>query len=309
MKIIKIILVLALLQWCTVSCYKEDVLTPTEETENVYNKHTLPQGNHDYDTEIVALFQKYNTLFLYKYVPHDLYYNKSEWLGGIYDSKCDSIIRTGLFDVPADESYVGDLLVLLKDIWLRYYPDSFLKNNLPGRVFMLDSLFWIPAYCKGLKGHPQDYLWNNHLAYAGGDYIAVTWGGERIEHITPDEWYKLKSAINSVFLAKSASMGGNKPTDAFLAVSDYSVSVPWWEDGYKYGFIKPTSDKQEDWNTFIEAIVSNTYDILTSSGENGFLHPDKDINGLIRQKYDIIIEYFLAVHEVDLQAIGNAVYN
>src|SRR5687767_1853430 len=99
------------------ACKKEEKLSPTEEKENVYGDHTLPQGNHAYDADILQLFQKYNTLFLYKYVHHDLYYSQgyySGYTGGTYDPVKDSVTRVGYFDVPANEAWIGQQLNLLK---------------------------------------------------------------------------------------------------------------------------------------------------------------------------------------------------
>ena len=60
----------------------------------------------------------------------------------------------------------------------------------------------------------------------------------------------------------------------------------------------------QDWDAFMETIVSNTYTTLTSSG--GVLHPGIDTKGVIRKKYDVMIAYFKNAFGVDLQAIGNA---
>ena len=52
------------------------------------------------------------------------------------------------------------------------------------------------------------------------------------------------------------------------------------------------------------AIVSNSYATLTSPGN--ILDPAVDVNGLIRQRYDMMIAYFKTLFGVDLQAIGDA---
>lgn len=55
-------------------CYKEGALHASMENEKVYSEYDLPQGDHDYDKDILEMFKKYNTLFLYKYNPKDIYY-------------------------------------------------------------------------------------------------------------------------------------------------------------------------------------------------------------------------------------------
>ena len=132
MKLLKQILILSLITWGFMACDRESALTPSGP-ENVYGDPTLPQGNHDYDNTIMDWFKKYNTLFLYKYVPHDLYYGGNSYLGGTYDPVKDTTAAgtnaqnyTGYFDVPADEDYVGFQLKLLNDTWLKFYSDEFL---------------------------------------------------------------------------------------------------------------------------------------------------------------------------------------
>jgi hypothetical protein len=104
-------------------CRKEAKLTPTTDPEDVYSGHTLPQGNHPYDADIKQMFDKYQTLFLYKYVHHDLYYNVTNDIGGTYDTVSNTTTKAGYFDVPADQAYIGILLDTLKSLWLNYYPD------------------------------------------------------------------------------------------------------------------------------------------------------------------------------------------
>jgi len=62
--------------------------------------------------------------------------------------------------------------------------------------------------------------------------------------------------------------------------------------------------REKDWDKIIEAIVSNSYDVLTSSGN--ILSPDTDTKGVYKKKYDVVINYFKTTFGVDLQAIGNA---
>ena len=66
---------------------------------------------------------------------------------------------------------------------------------------------------------------------------------------------------------------------------------------------------------YVEAIVSNTYEDLiaeypaTNYTNKGILNPVKDVNGLIRQRYDILIKHMKDTYGIDLQAIGNALAN
>jgi len=300
MKIVVNILTVLLWSWCISGCSKEEKLTPSEAKENVYGNHTLPQGNHPYDTEILGLFNKYSTMFLYKYVPNDLYYNINTWQGGAYNAAIDSTTRGGYFDVPANEAYVGVQLNLLKDIWLKYYPDSLLKGGMPQKVYLLDSFYF--AYPG--KGKPSGAgNWPSFYdLFEGGDYILVAWGGSRINTITPAEKYAVKGPLNAFFLSIAYKRGMIKRSPAFTGLTNYAVIT--YTNYRDYGIIdyyRSTADK--DWIAFMETIVSNSYTQLTSPG--GVLHSSYDTKGLIRKKYDVMIAWFKSAFGVDLQAIGN----
>ena len=280
-------------------CKKEAKLTPSEKPEGVYNSHTLPQGNHPYDADIQQLYDKYGTMFLYKYVYNDLYFNISFLNGGTYDTATNKTTIGGYFDVPADQAYIGAQLDTLKAIWLNYYPDSLLKKGLPQKVFLVDSFYF--AYPG--PGRPLDNWPEFYEAYMGGDYILATFGGARIQSISPDEKYTLKGELNTFFLTFAHANGAVKRRPDFTALTDYSAIT--YLNYYSLGIIDYyNSTPEKDWDAYMKAIVSNSYATLTSPGN--ILDPSVDTTGLIRKKYDIVIAYFMSAFGVDLQAIGNA---
>lgn len=290
--------VLLLLFVLTAGCKKEAALTATPEKESVYGDHTLPQGNHAYDTDILQLFQKYNTLFLYKYVPKDLYYQVKDYTGGKYDAVKDSTFY-GYFDVPAGENYVGQQLSMLKDIWLKFYPDAALKAMLPKKVFLLDSFFY--AYTG--KGKPVDNWPTLYDTYQGEDFFAVTWGGSRITSMSAAERYALKSTLNILFLTAARQKQIIVRSQDFTLLSNYAAVTR--TNYYELGLISYYSRTPDtDWDAFVTMIVSNSYADLTAPG--GYLSPDFDTRGLIKKKYDVMIAWFKTNWGVDLQAIGNA---
>lgn len=305
MKQIKIFIAIVCIYCLALSCKREDTLTPTGP-ENVYGDATLPQGNHEYDARILELFQKYNTLFLYKYVPHDLYYNVTRWIGGVYDPVNDTTYqvngnmdRNGYFDVPANEQYIGQQLDLLNEVWLQFYPDAYLKQCLPKKVFLLDSLYW----SRSKKGRPTV---NYCPVYEGGDFVAVTWGGERITRITPEEKRLFADTVNTIFLSVAVKRGGADTPPAFSVVSNYQ-SPDIIQNYRALGIIEPNvRDAQADWFSFLKTIVTTPYSrLIASNGPGNVLHPSVDVNGLIRKKYDIAIAFFNEKHHFDLQEIGN----
>jgi hypothetical protein len=309
MKFLKIeLIILALISWSFVACDREAELTPTG-LENVYGDPTLPQGNHDYDQRIVNMFEKYNTLFLYEYLPHDLYFSGTRWTGGTYDPVLDTTYQhngnqdfMGYFDVPADQRYIGKQLDLLHEVWLDFYPEKYLEQCLPKKVFLLDSLYWSRAK----KGRPNV---NYTPVYTGGDFMAVTWGREAILQITPAEKTAFRDALNAAFLSVAVTRKGAIMPESFKVVSTYT-GVNIRQDYNKLGLIDPSvTDAPKDWLSFMATIVSIPYSQLISPvGPGNYLHESFDENGLVRKKYDIVINYFLTEQNVDLQRIGNTVF-
>ena len=296
--IVNIVTALLLIACFVTGCRKEEKLTASPDRENVYGDHTLPQGNHAYDADIVQLFQKYNTMFLYRYVPNDLYFNINTYLGGTYDPVKDSTTKYGYFDVPAKEAYIGMQLELIKNIWLKYYSDALLKQGMPQKVYLLDSLYI--AYSG--PGKPVDNWPSFYDFFKGGDYFAISYGGPYLATITPEEKYSLKGKLNAAFLALAHARGAIKASASFAALTDYSALT--WNNYYPFGALyywQMNADK--DLDLYMEAIVSNSYAMLTAPG--GILHPGVDTKGLIRKKYDLVIAYFKTAFGIDLQAIGN----
>ena len=80
-----------------------------------------------------------------------------------------------------------------------------------------------------------------------------------------------------------------------------------WSNQYEQGVLyidQFGNTPEKDWDSYVTAMVSNSYDVLTSPGN--ILDPDVDTRGAIKKRYDIVIDYFKTTFGVDLQAIGNA---
>lgn len=280
-------------------CKKEGALEASTDRESIYSEYDLPQGNHPYDNDIKDLFNRYNTLFLYKYKPNDIFYNTDQYLGGSYSSE-ENITKNGLFDVKSDEAWVGQQIDLLKVLWLNYYKDDFLKR-LPLKVFMVDSLY----SAKDGTGRPETLINNNFLARKGIDHLLVTYGSSRIATMTKKEKYEYKKALHRTFLDNV-----NLPvTNEFALVSNYTIfsNVNNKQYMHFYGFINWENSKtpQDDWKVFMDAIIDQPYSVWISDGPLGFLHPTKDTQKRILQKYNLIIEHFKDKYQIDLQKISN----
>ena len=96
---------------------------------------------------------------------------------------------------------------------------------------------------------------------------------------------------------------------AFFEVSNYNQLTS--TNAYEQGCLFYNTSKDTDALFFITAIISTPYANLmaedtTPNSYNGILNPKKDKNGLIRKKYDLLVNCLKENYNIDLQAIGNA---
>ncbi|MDR2414004.1 MAG: putative zinc-binding metallopeptidase [Odoribacteraceae bacterium] len=298
---------LLLLALCHVACEREEELTPRTGPENVYGDYTLPQGDHDYDAYILEFFKKYNTLMLYKYEPRDIYWNvtNNAFIPVVYDS-IGGVAVAGHVDTPADEAYIGDQINMIREKFLAHYPDPFLLEMLPKKIFLLRSFVE-----RAKTGAETD-----KAPAAGVDYLLFQWGGEEIRSITPARVNEFKSKASEVFLRKLVSSGKLQRDPLFLSITDYTTPGSGNAARLANGFITPSAiTESADWDAYVYAIVYTPRDTLVAPrgtlpitdfvNRRGLLTPEYDASGKIRAKYAAITTYFKESFGVDLQAIGN----
>lgn len=75
--------------------------------------------------------------------------------------------------------------------------------------------------------------------------------------------------------------------------------------------------ESNDWKTFLLMMVLSTEEFLTrvpeynnnwdstSKNWDGILNPVKDVNGLLKKRYDMVRNYFIENYNMDLQKVGN----
>ena len=73
-----------------------------------------------------------------------------------------------------------------------------------------------------------------------------------------------------------------------------------------------------DWQSFLLMMVCCSEEFLTRTPEyssdwdytmanwDGLLNPVKDVNGLLKKRYDLVRNYFIENYNMDLQKVGNA---
>lgn len=79
---------------------------------------------------------------------------------------------------------------------------------------------------------------------------------------------------------------------------------------YSRGFVYRGTKLENDAEYYIQAIISTTYEDLTAEVPandytfKGILNSTKDVNGLIRYRYDILVNHLKTAYGIDLQATG-----
>lgn len=295
MKYRLIFVVLSLILW--MGCYEEEPLTPTEGLEYRY---TVPQGDHDYDVKIVDWYEKNGFYILYKFDPKDIYFNVSYWTGMLYDSLRGEWEGGKIASGVAEEEYVMQQLQLVEDVFLNFYSDTVLNTWIPMKLLLCSDLE------KDKK--PIDVV-------GGLDFIAVRYGSQEIEELLADDAkiIKFKNNLHELFIQRVIDQKKLVAPKEFEELSEYGRKVEE-KTMYSKGFIERSNIELQvsfDFRNFIRAIFSYSYEELTADTEEkdytmiGILNPKKDVNGLIRKKYDVVVNYFRDSLHMDLQAIGN----
>lgn len=295
-------------------CKKEaEVLTPSETPEKTW---VLPQGDHPFDQRIQNYYDRFGSFLLYKFTDQDVYWSISTDVQNY---------RT----IPADEAYVSQQLDLLDKTFFSNYQDSTLRKYLPIKVFLCSSVrvgTTVPQVNAFLMGTNESNTVTG-IAMGGYQSFAVNWGRKAVLSInTPkDSTLIFKNDVNFSFLKMGNITGKMGKSEAFLSSSDYTTTLPATPtvptagtpvvERYKRGFIGPGTTiptPNVDWYAYLRAITSTPYaDLINSTTPitdatyNGILNGLKDPNGLIKKKYNLMVDFYKQQYNIDLQAIGN----
>ena len=283
-----------------VSCYDEGELKPSEAPELIYGKYTLPQGTHDYDDDIVAFYKQYNSLILYKFTSKDFGWFPTGNFA--WDAAVDTVERTGgvpKYDAQvADELYVGEQLQLLQDKLFDYLPDT-LMHLLPQKLLLCSVLDAVPV---GLGYNPKPEERQALNVYSGFYHLAINWGNAKILTMTPEERNQFKMDVCVAYM--DAVVGSLEKPEEFFMVSHYTEEID--EDQiYANGFLdyEHRLKLDEDWFDYLKLAIENSQESLEAEG--GMLHASVDVNGKIRKKYTIMVNFLKSKYNFDIQAIGD----
>lgn len=286
------------------SCNEEDKVIVSDIPELIYGKYTLPQGDHEFDDEIVKFYADYHSLLLYKFSKKDFEWNVT---GSILWNPVSDTTGGGYEYEVADEMYVGAQLDLLHNKCFNYFPKEWLKALLPQRILLCSKLNRVGENLSHYPTEADKYFQHGVQGYC---HFAVNWGNADILSMTAEDRNTFKIEMCKLFLRYIFPSTGNgedrlKRPKLFETISSYTDD---YESGnYTNGILDPNhrTSVREDWFDYLIMVISTPYSELISEG--GMLSPAVDIEGKIRKKYDILVNYFLEEHGFDIQQIGNDV--
>ena len=276
------------------SCSKDVALGPNVEFERDY---VLPQGGDaESDERIVELYEKYGSYFLYDFTVADLNWNQ--------------VANSTLYKLALGEpKYAIDMLDLLDEVWLKFYPEEFLKKNLPYRVFMADTVYSVLSW----TDRPEICV------RTGDNSLAFGYMNKDIKNKTAAEKLELKNTVQSLFFDLLQVRKVISIPEEFYKISDYSTaaSADIESDNYarKRGFVANPLYGGYEWCTYVNW---QTKTLLQSDDLTHFLASilrrtseqwASDLTyPLVKQKYDILVTHFKKEYNIDLVKIGNATY-
>ena len=291
-----------------VSCNDEDDLVISEKQESRFD---LPQGNHDFDDQIVEWYNKYGTYVLYKFSNPDINYK---------------FTSNALYDVreEADEEGIRAAVQFLKEDFFDLYTDEVKKNLFPSKILMAGMLYtqdnYVPLWdtiSDGGTDFQRGYM------VRGVDHITLPHVDKDFAQRIKDPQYRkrLKLAMNRTFIqflmnpqddviAKIDHENIINTFGSYSLVSEqassegvtnpYSSDNKWYQekDLYQLGFLEygiywyfwepyywSAPDKEDDFYSFIEFILAQTKDEL-------YANPLYTNYPQIKKKCDYLLEAF-----------------
>ena len=261
--------------------------------------YVLPQGGDAMaDQRILKLYETYGSYFLYEFSEKDFNWTQ------ISNSLGDDVFR---FD-PIEPGKVKNLLDLLQLTWFDFYDQEFLAKTMPIRIFLAET---VQLQVSEFDWGTWDYIlsWKDIYARYLDNQIAISNVDKNITEMSAEEKREYKSNLQSVFLESLVASATIVAPDEFIAISDYSNNVDDTEEARNAGFVlNPTMDyewsvdgnmtESNDLNAYLASLVFRT----TEEWKEDIQYP------LVKQKYDILVNWLKTGYGIDIVKIGNAIY-
>ena len=289
------------------SCRKDD--NPPVVSEKSDARYNLPQGNAAFDQTILDFYKKYDTYILYKFSTVDFNYQFSYNLAsppvGPLSAVEGPVVMRG-----ADAIAMAACLDFMEQYWFGFYPDAFKKRYLPQKI-LLAGLTYKTRMNATTKIYDTPRVNPITVPIEGADHLTLPKIDTAFLTLPLADKLLLKAQLNKTFLKQlmypSVSTMPSKimaPED-FFKISDYLVTGLTATTRYKSGFLINNGTKPptpfNDLSSFLDTICGKSKAQLDAYA----LNPVNDQLGLVKRKYELLINFFKNNYNVDLQAIGN----
>lgn len=308
------ILLFGMLTFVLLGCQTEEELDPS----GIETGYMVPQGDHDYDSVIVDYFDRFGSNLLYEFTDKDAYWTPQGWDNGS-EGYYDSGGALGFLVTPAESDYIMKQLNLLEATWFQFYSNEFMQKFLPFKILLCSEVdvmdFDYSSWPYQVKGFPVG-------GYFHYDQISVSYASETIDAMTKSDSLTYGITLHRLLMTSMLSRGVAEPTAEFASSVDYSKVSSLYTNSeiWAAGSFQPYyyASAEYDWKYYLLMMVSYSEEYLTrdpgatseydwtETAWEGIFYPSKDVNGLLKARYDMVRNYYINNYGTDLQEIGNA---
>nr|WP_320023112.1 putative zinc-binding metallopeptidase [uncultured Draconibacterium sp.] len=290
------------------------------EPSGIETGYIVPQGNNDFDSDIVKFYEDYGSYLLYQFTDKDAYWTPSKWTNG-EPSSDESDGKLGFIYMVPDENYIKPQLDLLNRTWFNHYSPEFLDEFLPVKILLCSQV----QYCNfDFSSWPAQIKGADVAAYYNYDNICVSYAKEEVLNLTTEQEAAFEKGINRVFVDCMYGQDKLNPTDIFGESANYSLASSKSKNTelWGIGILQPyySASPEKDWKQFVTMMICyseaylnaevtkvNEWDTKETSWE-GIFSPLKDSSGLLKKRYDMVRQFYIDNYNIDLQQIGNTIY-
>lgn len=294
------------------ACTKKD--TEIGAPTPIKPDYVLPQGNASQaaNDKIQQLYDNYGSYFLYNYTQKDY-----QWMQASGNSS--AALDTAILGDPI---YTADMLQLLDDIWLKFLPDDFKKaQGIPYRVLLADT---IRLYKTGLDPSKPPYLYYNFKIV--GKSITISGMNGNLRKMTAADKLLRKNIITAAIWGYYMSNNILDVPAAFYTISNYATTAApasplglpanleaFRNRGFLPGSYDPATGKPSEWyyGTYAWGAAktsdASSYVISLTQATDAQMQPYLQYP-LIKQKFDLLVDYYKTKYKIDVRAIANATY-
>ncbi|MCI1246434.1 MAG: hypothetical protein LKG14_03480 [Prevotella sp.] len=315
MKRILIIIAPIILILMMVACNSDDDLTPSDPEQSDF-----PQGTSDYDKEFEDFFKEYGTQVLYKFSENDFRWNVTSYLP--------------FYANEADTAYIRDAWKFIKDNCLSIWSEDFLKKCLPYHLLLASKIYsnsvqYVTTDASG--DYVKDTIQVPKNAMYGLNHITFGMVNSQIEHLTTDEKKQLIGDMAFALIGYATSKGILVIPDEFKTLHDKYISHNGESLAYGYGGwgyngagcleYEEDIDYYYDFGLYVKYLVINSKQEFADKYLNDQFDCGTDSTAIdpqtqqtvyvldhrVRNKYNIVVDYFKNTLNIDLQAIGDSI--